>query len=402
MATLVYSAAEYVAFVKNRFPQRKIESVVNFGKPFLSEVKKSDELTGNVTIVPLEMDQPQGISVGFTTAQANASNTRGIAFQITRAKGYAVSRIDGETLIVTRDTEGAFFKAREREVSGVFDQLGQYFEMQMWRSGNGSLGTLLADPGTGTTFQFTLTADAINIHEGMRILAYADSSGNPGAVRAGGSRGVTGINYDTGVITVDAAIDAAWAVGDHIAREGDVNLYIKGIPGWIPASDPTDTWFNVPRTLYPQKLGGHRQTWLGSIEESVKALDAKVRRLNQRPKTLWLSFENFNRLDLELSARGYRMERGEQGVFGRPSLMMSTPSGGVTVKAGPYVPSNAGFLLDMETWVLMHAAPLPHIIQDDGNSMLRLASEDSIEMRWRWLAQLVCKNPFANGRFAIV
>lgn len=402
MGTVVYSAAEYTAFIKNRFPQRKIESVVVFGKPFLEEVTKSDELTGNVTIVPLETDQPQGISVAIGTAQANAGSTRGVAFQITRAKGYAVSRIDGETLIVTRDNEGAFFRAREREVRGVFDQLGQYFEMQMWRSGNGSLGTLSADPGTGTTFTLVLAGDAINFHEGMNILFYADSSGNPGTVRAGGARTVTGVNYDTNVITVSAALDAALAAGDHVAREGDVNAYIKGIPGWIPASDPTDTWFNVPRTLFPQKLGGHRQSWLGSIEETVKRLDAKIRRLSQTPKTLWLSFENFNRLDLELGARGYRMETGGQGVFGRPSLMMATPSGGVTVKAGPYVPSNAGFLLDMPTWKLMHAAPLPHIIQDDGNTALRLSDADSIEMRWRWLAQLVCLNPFANGRAEII
>lgn len=402
MAGTVYSATEYVAFIKNRFPQRKIDSLVSYGQPTLTEIKKSDELYGNVTVVPVETDHPQGISAAFATAQAGATSTRGIAFQITRAKGYGVVSIDGETLVVSSRDDGAFFRAREREVKNMAEQLGQHLEMQLWSSGNGSLGTLSADPGTGTTFTLSQPADAIKFHEGMDILFYADSSGNPGTVRAGGVRTVTAINFDTGVITVSAALDAALASGDHVAREGDVLLYLKGIPAWIPASDPTDTFFGVPRTNFPQKLGGHRQSWLGSIEETVKRLDSKIRRINQRPKTLWLSFSNFNRLDLELSARGYRMENGQQGTFGRPSLMMTTPGGGVTVKAGPYVPETAGFLLDMDTWTLMHAAGLPHMITDDGNTALRRDAEDSIEIRWRWLAQLKCVNPFANGRLEII
>lgn len=416
MAATIYTATQYAAFIKDRFPQRQIDTLVNFGKPFLSALPKKDDLVGRYTYFPVETDQPQGIAHSLTGALNNVSSTAGIQFRLTRAKGYGLLTIDGETMIVTRDTEGAWFKAREREAKGMFDQLGQELEKFLWRDGTGSIGQLAADPGTGTTFTLATPADAIGFHEQMKIVFYDnDGTGNgPGTVRAGGSRTVTGVNYSTGVITVSAALDAALDASDHVVRYSggtaatDLNLEIAGVPAWIPASDPTDTFFNVARTLYPQKLGGHRQSWLGSIEETVKRLDSSIRRVNQRPKTLWLSYQNFHRLEVELGARAIRTEDGKQGVFNRASLMMASPGGGVEVKTGPYVPEGAGFLLDMSTWELHHAAGLPHVVQDDGNMAMRIGAgvaasiEDSIEIRYRWLAQLLCTNPFANGRAEIL
>lgn len=423
-AATLYSASQYSAFVKSRFPQRTIESLVTFGKPFLSDVKKADDLVGDVTYIPVETDHPQGLgaTLGGTTGIVSSStvnhitSTRGIKWAITRVKGYAMLTVDGETMMAMRNDEGAFFRAREREVKNVLEQLGQQMEMFLWQDGSGSLGTITGDPSGGLTFTMTTTAQAINIHEGMYVEFQADSSGVPGGTaRAGGPYLVTGVNYDTGVVTTASGnIDNAVATGDHVVRFAN-HAYtgsgtpagLKGVPAWIPSADPTDTFFGQARTLYPQKLGGHRQSWLGSIEETVKRLDSKIRRVNQKPKTLWLSYTNFNRLETELAGRGYRMEDGGEGKFSRPTLVMASPGGPVQVKAGPYVPEDAGYLLDMDTWTLHTLGALPHIIDDDGNTALRVQSlsggaiEDSIEMRFRWMAQLVCTNPFANGRAAI-
>lgn len=416
-----YNSTEYQAFVKTRFPQKEIESLVTFGVPFFSEVKKVDDLTGKQTEVPVETDHPQGLGDGITsllsTSNQLINSSRGVRWAITRAKGYAMLTIDGETMMAMRSDDGAWFRGREREIKNILTQMGQQFEQFMWRRGDGDLGTISADPGTGTTLTLTYASDAINFHEGMWINAYADSTGIPSTtVRAGGPYQVTGVNYDSGAIEVSAALDAAIGTGDHILRSTNsaynaaTLLGIRGVPAWIPSAAPTDTLFGVTRTLYPQKLGGHRQSWLGSVEETVKALDVKIRRVNQKPKTLWLSFANFNKLEQELGARGYRMEDGSEGKFGRPSLMMASPGGGVVVKAGPYCPEDAAYLLDMSTWELHHLGGLPHIIDDDGNIAMRIqslalggtaAAADGIEMRWRWMANLFCTNPFANGRAAI-
>ncbi len=422
MAITTWNATHYAAFIKSRFPQRQIDSVVEFEKPTLQSLKKVDDLYGKETFIPLEMDQPQGYgtTLGGTAGIVASSSvnyitsSRGLRWVITRAKGYGMLQIDGETMLAAASDEGSWFRTRERETKGMLSQLGQKLEMMLWQDGTGSIGTVTADPGTGTTFTLNPIQDAINFHEGMYVQFHATSSGVPGTVRAGGPYEVTGVNYGTGVVTVGAALDAAILSSgstDHVIRFTDTALVaapgLRGIPAYIPATDPTDTFFGLARTLYPQKLGGHRQAWLGSIEETVKALDSSIRRVNQRPKTLWLSYANFNRLDNELGARGYRMENGGEGVFGRSSLMMSSPGGPIAIKAGPYVPETGAWLLDMDTWELHHRGGLPHIVEDDGNVALRVQSlgggnvDDSIEVRFRWLAQLVCTNPFANGRAAI-
>lgn len=407
------SSAGFSAFFKNRYPQRKIDDLVAFGKPTLASIKKSDELVGTTTYVPIQLDSPQGISALLGDARTNVTGSVGRAWQITPAALYGALTIDAKTMLASRNTEGAFFKAREREFESILEQMGQHNEMALWRDGTGSIGQVLADPATGTTFTLKDTADAINFHEGMEIYFYDNdgTGGAPSTLRATQStRGVTAVNYDTGVITVDAAFDAEVELDDHVVRTGNLDGLFKGIPAWIPAADPTTTFLGVDRTNYPQKLGGHRQSWLGTIEETVKKLDASIRRVNQKTKTLWLSYANFNRLDLELGARGYRMEDGK-GQFGRMSLRMTTPGGGVEVKAAPYLGDTAGYLLDMDTWKLCHLGGLPHLVQDDGLAATRLnpaaalagtANDgDGIEIRLRQFAQLLCTNPFSNGRITI-
>lgn len=396
------------SFFKTRYPQRKVENLVDYGKPFLQDLGRSDELTGIQTIIPMQLDVPQGLSVSLRTAIDNDSPVFGKNWTISPASYYMGMRLDAKTLMAAKNDQGAFFRLRERQFEGILDQFGLELEKHCWGAGTATLGNTTADPGTNTYFDVS-TGDALSFHINMLVRFYADSSGVPGTERAGGTRTVTGVNFATGRVSVSAAMDAAVGSGDHVCRDGDVNAVIKGVGAWIPASDPTDTFFGLARTNYPQMLGGWRQDYLGSIEESAKKLDSLLRRVSQRPKTLWLSYSNWNRLEIELGARAIRQDDGGQGKFGRPSLLMTCPGGPVTVKAGPFVPETAGYLLDMPSWKLMTLGEAPHIVQDDGLTarVIGVASrdgslaEDGVEMRWRAFMQLVCLNPFANGRFTI-
>lgn len=423
------SSSPIAAFLKTRFPQREVNSIVDYETPFLNMVRKVDDLTGDGTVIPLQLDDPQGLgaALGGSTGIAQSSVTytsgsKGAKLVVTSADLYGLLIIDGKTIMRMKDDASAFFRARERDVKGKLAQFGRDLERSMWEDSNGSagsLGTVSSDPGTGTTFTLVTAADAINLHEGMWIGFVADAVFNTAspAFRAGGARQITKVDYESGVVTVSAAIDASVLSSgalDHVVRyadldraDSDLTNRIIGVPTWIPSAAPSDTIFGLNRSSYsPQKVGGHRQSWLGSIEETAKKLDANMSRYNKRPKTLWLSPANFNRLDMELGARGYREEDGGQGVFGRSSLAMSAPNGMIKVKVSPYCPDGAGYLLDMETWELHTLGEVPHIVMDDGNAALRVQSLggetlDALEIRFRAFCNLVCVNPFANGRFTI-
>lgn len=398
------------AFFKVRYPQTKVDKLFVYDMPFLNAVKRSDELTGIKTVIPVQIGGPQGQSAALTTALQNASSSVGVAWGIVPVSYYGGLTIDARTLMAARNNEGAFMKQRENEYESQLKGMGATLEQACWSAGTGSIGLLQADPGIGTTFTVS-EQDAINFHPNMKVLFYADSSGIPGTVRAGGTRTIVSSNLDTGVVTVSAALDAALGSGDHVVREGNVNALIKGIPAWIPASDPSSTaFFDVDRSVAPQMLAGWRQSWLGTIEVTCKKLDSKMRRVNQNPKVLWLSYSNFLKLEAELGTRAIRDAQDTSQQSGVTGLSFTSPGGKIQVKTGPYVPEDAGFLLDMSTWELMSLGPVPHIVQDDGQTAVRLGSafnsstslaEDGIEIRLRYFAQLVCRNPYANGRFPI-
>lgn len=420
------STSPIAAFIKTAFPQRVVDSLVDYETPFAKAVQRKDDLDGDGTVIPMHLDDGQGLGaqLGGTNGIARASSvlssgTKGAKLVVTSADFYALLLLDGKTMLRMRKDVGAFFRNREREIAGKLAQMGRDLERAIWDNSAGSAGSmavLTADPGTGSTLTMS-TADVFNLHEGMWIEVLADNgSGLPDSatVRTGGPHQIGKIDYEAGTITTTGStFPAAVIVGDHVVRAADYDRAVTasnrlvGIPTWIPSAAPSDTIFGLNRSNYsPQKVGGHRQSWLGSIEETAKKLDATLSKFNKQPKTLWLAPSNFNRLDMELGARGIREEDGGEGVFGRASLRMVSPNGTVVVKTSPYVPESAGFLLDMETWELHTLGGNAHIVMDDGNSALRAQNVggemlDALEIRMRFFANLVCTNPFGNGRFTI-
>ncbi len=216
------------SFFKTRYPQRKVENLVDYGKPFLEDLGRSDELTGIQTIIPMQLDVPQGLSVSLRTAIDNDSPVFGKNWTISPASYYMGMRLDAKTLMAAKNDQGAFFRLRERQYEGILDQFGLELEKHCWGAGTATLGNLTADPGTATSFTVS-TADALAFHINMVVRFYADSTGVPGTERAGGTRTVTGVNFSTGVITCSAAMDAALGSGDHVCRDGDVNATLRRV-----------------------------------------------------------------------------------------------------------------------------------------------------------------------------
>ncbi len=403
MPTPASTKAALSAFFKEQFPDRKLLMMAERDKPFLTAVRKFDDLEGDGIHIPLDYGLAGGGSTDFDTAQRNSHSSKGVKWFISQNEYYEIVTLEALAMRASRSKRGAFLKAKAKEVKSHTEAVGQHLANVLWRNGSGAIGQIDTSGSTSDVFTLLNTEDVINFHQDQKLQAAAAET--TGALNAGGGEvTVAKVNYGTGAITVNDEDLAQLAASDFLFPSGNRNGQLTGVSGYIPASDPSsgETFMTaVDRSVNPVALAGWRQTWKGTIEESAKALDAKMRRFQSGDRTMFLSFDNWHRLEMEMGAKGIRDFDGGMAKLGFRSLGFPTPKGVVEVVADPFMVENAGYMFQMDTWELHHLDGLPHIVMDDGQQAVRGANYDGIEMRIRYWAELACTAPIRNGRFTI-
>jgi hypothetical protein len=321
-------------------------------------------------------------------------------------------RITLQGLALAQSPAGALINVKSEEAERSNDYMMERLEKVLWGDSAAEIGRIAAAGlgGSAATRVLTLatTEDAYNFQWGQVLQANPNRTGNSGTLRADTYK-VTGVNYVTGVVTaVQTGSAGDWANNDYIYIAGDYDAASPGIPSFIPATDPTSTLFlGVDRSLFPNHLAGWRYDFQGSIEETVKFAFSRMGRfINTGAKkyAVCLSTADWYTLEQELGARIVRDPDAEQ-TFGTGAIMIRTVFGVVPAIAVPVMTSGRGYILDFTTWKFHHLRGVPHIIDDDGNTFLRLPAEgtgsgDGIEMRLRCWYHLTCTQPISNATFA--
>lgn len=395
---------------KELFPDRRLEQLSLMDRDILKWFPKADDLVGDGIWVPMRYSMPQGLGSRFQQGQDNTTSGKVAKAFLERNRYYGFVSLDDEAIRAARDRKGAFYGVKEVEIEDMIQMVSQELEAHLWRDGSGALGQI-SSITTATPGVITLTnpEDAANFHIGMVLEA---ATGTAGTDR-GGDEKVTAIDYDAGTVTMttDVVTDHSWAVNDYLYRgdfaESSTNTgsdrgnVVKGISAWIPAvAETSGTFKSMDRTDDIVRKQGFRQSYLGSIEESIKKLRSKMGRLSAKPDSIWLSHDNWHRLELELGSRAVR-EDGTAATFGLPSLKFASPKGLMRVYAGAFCEEDVGYLLKRDSWKIHHLDGLPHIVMSDGLRATRGQDYDGIEVRARYWMDLCCDQPFHNGRFAI-
>ncbi len=324
---------------------------------------------------------------------------------------YGRATFDGQLL--NRQEPATIINTKEAAVDGIASNMLDSVEFQCWNTvaargqiATGGLG------GTAAARVLTLTSedDVYNFPVNMRFMGSTTNTG-AGTDRADKYTvtAVDPINLQIRATRYSgsggdlAALDFLFAIGSKDA-------YMPGISTIIPATDPTDTLFGVARTGQGPVLSGWRFPYVGSISETILRSFAKMSKYVNRAAlnfTCCLSVEDWILLSLEQVATVVRDEQASQR-FGTEVISVRTPFGNVPCVAVPQITSGRAWVLDWSQWVLYTLGNLPHVIDDDGNAMLRLApgsptgnnlNGDGVEMRFRMWKILVCKMPMSNCTF---
>lgn len=394
----------FQAMLKELYPDDEPMNVATRNRPFLKMVSKKDDFEGDVLVVPFIHEYPNGRSADFATAQTNAKPSLMAKWVASVAEDHQVVTISALVMRQSRSKRGAFVEARKTEIDSALLNLGRSASHALYSTGGGAIGQIATGGISTTTATLTNAADVANFGIGMVVVA--DTVDGTGTVNSG-SLTVASRDEDAGTVTFTANVTtgiASAAAGDYFFVQGDYGLKMKGLQAHFPLSAPTggDSFYGVDRSIDPLRMAGVRLNATGnSIEENILTVAEKCVQNGGMPDTCFLNHTNFSNLVKGLGSKVEYQDAGGDVAVGFRSVAIHCSSGVVKVVADPSCPANRGFVLQLDTLCLHHLDGFPHLDTIDGNSGLRQATSDGIEVRARYWGNLLCRAPAYNGTFAI-
>jgi len=403
------------AAMKQIYRPSNVKKLTYDMRPLTAMLPKFEGFGGRNMPVVVKWGHPMGRSITMTTAQAVASEVKVDDFLLTRVSDYAINYIDSEGLEATRGDSYAFLRALSEVIDGTLEVLADSIETKLFRSGTGTMFNLHASTAPTVASPMVLTcayaADITTVEYNMELVACATDGGTARTTPA--SITVAGVNRSAGTITTDYDNSGGatnWAVGDYIACSGDLasaagtQKAISGLPTWVPSSAPASTaFFGVDRTSDSRLYGmAYDASGGGKLEEHFIKAQSENALHGGKPSKLLMNHVQLRRLNIELGAKKVygtvpaRDRRGEMATISFRSIVIEGDYGPIDVVAANKCPAATAYLLTVEDWLLATLGPLTKIIVDDGLRMLRMADQDSFEIRTRFRGNVCTKSPIRN------
>lgn len=408
MASVDNAAAS--AYLKNRFKPERIMNLSYDGSPLLAQMPKKTDFGGINLKVPVSYADLKGRSSTFSVAQANKQGSDTEAFLITTVDDYALFSIKGKTIKQSRGDINAWLPALEKEAESAARSLARSASWAVFRSNVGDVGKINATV-TGTTLTLTSRSDIQNFEKGMKITFAAPTS--PFAIRdSGEALTVSSINRDAGSMVVSANLNTIDGLtsGDLVIPQGDHLVRMSGLASWIPAAAPTsgDSFFAVNRSVDATRLAGVRYDAAGmNIIDAITEAAARLAENGGRPDKLYVNFDEWRKLASYLGSQKVYTQGTAWAPAGGPKADVSFqgirihgPNSMIDVYADRHCQGGTGWLLQSDTWCLHSTGGVPMLLEEDGQTILREATDDAYEGRWGYYAQVYCHAPGYNCRIS--
>lgn len=396
---MALTLTSFDAFLKDYYERRTPEQLVYKNRPFLALLKKKEKMPGRRMPIPVLTSNPQSRSADFATTQtiAAANTSRVDAFYLTRVKDYGTVTIDTEAMEASMDDDGAWLEAKTTEIDGILNTIANDVGFDLFRSGFGARGVV----GSGTASPITLSnvSDIHGWEVGMQFRASASESA---AVLRAGTGIVTAVNRRTGVITFSGTITGL-AVNDNLFLSGDrqdsatpARLKLTGLAGWCPATAPSggENFFGQDRSVDSRLYGNFYNGSSEPIEDALIEASNRPAELGFALTHYFVSYPQWSKLCKNIhDSRRYIEVKEKTTEIGFPGFVIQGPMGPITVMADQFCQRNTAWGVNMDYLSLYSLGKAIRLIENDGNSLLRQASADGVEVRAGFKGQLGCTAP---------
>lgn len=424
-------------FLKSKYDNGKIPKQRFENFPTLARVPKRSDgggdyfitsvLTGNA----VAKGPTLAIAQAGYTAGSNNLNVKGAKWTIPWGAWSQVVNIEDFDLKKARSNEVAFINWLDEQIDSLHISFLESMSIQLFTETNRSLGigtTAGTDTGVVT---LTNPSDIVKFHVGdiLDCAAAVDSSTIANSV----ALYVIAVNKNTGTITVChtatgtagtgafAGASLSTSTAYYFCMRGawgaltSPNPIFQGLGDWIPSADPASTAFNgVDRTTDIAALSGYRYapTNLASMSLRQK-ITGLVTVMNSRGSCMSaggitdviLNPEKWQVLVDELQAQGWRPLDGGAMTYGSNSIKWAIGGKTLDIVSDRHCPIGTCYALTMpkdgSNIVLCSVDEFPHIIQEDGLTMLRQSGANTYEHRLQAYPAMAVKAPGWCGRVAV-
>lgn len=400
------------AFLKERYTSDKVENLLQCGKPFFTDVSKSEDGSGDVLVVPLHYGNPQGVAAS-TLAQAQAvnstgANVKGAKWSIEWGDYFGTVDIGDKVMRAARNNVGAFLENKTMEIDGLYETMATSLATYLTKNGGGAIGQRASI--SSNTITLSEKADTWNFEIGMGVHASAnDGSDAAHALRAGTGTYVTAVDHAAGTVTVaDQSQITSFANNDYLFRLGDFagntsTKLMKGLEAFVTTSTTPPTLWGISdttRLTHLQRFSGCKVasgdlTGKG-LEERIQLLGAYMASRYKVPMgnlRAYMNPEEFHRLQLSLQSRGQRTLTDDSTSFGYEYVEVVSGGRKVRVYADPFFSKGKVFLVRMENVKLWSLGKLVAPQNGDGLEMLRKSTTTDYEYRLLSYPAFACNAP---------
>lgn len=367
---------------KIKYSDKQVEEVALREHPTLSMIAREGGFTGITHNYPIDYAFPQGVGGTFATAQGTVTDGAGVTLAMSRKKKYGVITLDGEAMAAC-ENNGAFYDLTTKRTDRILLEVGDRLAFDLFRGGNGIRGRR----STASTNVITLTDanDVRNFKKGMTVGASANADGS---TPRSGTTTVAAIDPAGGTVTLTlAASIAAFADSDYLFVAGEPGTCMEGMESLTPLTAPvylSDSFRGIDRGADVEGLAGVRiDDTSASIVQNLGLMAVRANMRGKKLKKGVLNPLNFWTVSQLLGAK-VEYEAGGTAEVGFEYIVVNTPGSTMRIYSDPDCPLNRSRAFDPTAHCVKHLKELPHIIRDGtGQAEMRMASEDSIEVRVR-------------------
>lgn len=394
------------AMLKEYYTDDRVENLVYEDNPFLALVPKDETFPGRKLPVPVVFGNPGGRNATFSTAQtlgsAANSGSQVEQFEMTRVNDYGFVTIANELIEATMDDDGAFLEAKTAEVDGIIQALSRSLSISLFRKGYGKIGTV------GSISSATITLDPLSdVHnfEKGQVLVMAATEATTALET--GTVTVLSVNRSAGTVTMTGAVTsgistaaatmAIFISGDRQNSATPSRLKVAGLEDWCPATAPSasENYFGVDRSVDSRLYGTSYNGASDDISDALITGAAKSAALGAKIDHFFLSFDKYAELEKDLQDNVSYIDLKGPAEIAFRGLVLNGPRGQIKVIADQNCPNNRAYGVGMKYLKLRSLGKVIKPIGGDGLQMLRLASEDAVEVRYAFRGNLCCNNPAA-------